>query len=55
MQLTEYKSIFQKILDSGLESRQSIQDIHDLLCALRDEGGMTDKFMHQYAGNYSII
>ena len=49
MQLTEYKSIFQKILDSGLESRQSIQDIHDLLCALRDEGGMTDKFMHQYA------
>lgn len=49
MQLTEYKSIFQKILDSGLDSRQSIQDIHDLLCALRDEGGMTDKFMHQYA------
>lgn len=49
MQLTEYKSIFQKILDSGLESRQSIQDIHDLLCALRDEGGMTDTYMHRYA------
>lgn len=49
MQLTEYKSIFQKILDSGLESRQSIQDIHDLLCALRDEDGMTDNYMHRYA------
>lgn len=49
MQLTQYKSIFQNILDSGLESRQSIQDIHDLLCALRDEGGMTDRYMHGYA------
>lgn len=49
MQLTQYKSIFQKIIDSGLESRQSIQDIHDLLCGLRDEGGMTDRYMHGYA------
>lgn len=49
MQLTQYKSIFQKIIDSGLESRQSIQDIHDLLCGLHDEGGMTDRYMHGYA------
>lgn len=49
MQFTEYKSIFSKIVNGGLTTRQDIQDVHDLLCGLRDEGGMADKYMHDYA------
>lgn len=49
MQFTEYKSIFSKIVNGGLTTRQDIQDVHDLLCGLRDEGGMSDKYMHDYA------
>ena len=49
MQFTEYKSIFSKIVNGGLITRQDIQDVHDLLCGLRDEGGMADKYMHDYA------
>lgn len=49
MQFTEYKSIFSKIVNGGLTARQDIQDVHDLLCGLRDEGGMSDKYMHDYA------
>ena len=49
MQFADYKSTFQSIINSGLESRQNIQDVHDLLCALRDEGGMKDNYMHDYA------
>ena len=49
MQLIEYKSIFSKILQSGLTTRQDIQDVHDLLCGLREEGGLNDNHMRQYA------
>lgn len=49
MQLTQYKSIFQNIINSGLESAQNIKDVHDLLCSLKEEGGMDDAYMRSYA------
>lgn len=49
MQLTQYKSIFQNIINSGLESTQNIKDVHDLLCSLKEEGGMDDAYMRSYA------
>lgn len=49
MQLTQYKSIFQNIINSGLESTQNIKDVHDLLCSLKEEGGMNDAYMRSYA------
>lgn len=49
MQFLEYKSIFQRIIDTGLDNRQNIQDVLDLLCGLREEGGMADDYMRGYA------
>lgn len=49
MQFLEYKSIFQRIIDTGLDNRQNIQDVLDLLCGLREEGGLNDNYMRNYA------
>ena len=49
MLLTEYKSVFSRIIQSGLDTAQNIKDVHDLLCSLKEEGGMNDAYMRSYA------
>lgn len=43
MREAEYKALFNKIIMSGLETPQDIQDINDLLIGLRNEVGLTDE------------
>lgn len=43
MQVDEYKSLFNKIIKGGLENKQNIRDVRDLLSGFRDEHGMRRK------------
>ena len=48
MQIEEYKSLFAKIVNTGMEDLEDQQAIYDLLMGFRDEYGMSDKRMRDY-------
>lgn len=49
MQISEYKSLFSKIINMGkLDNITDQQDVHDLLIGFRDEHGLADKANRDY-------
>lgn len=49
MQLEDYKSLFSRIIQTGLTQPQDIRDAHDLLVAFHDEIGFLDPDNRKYA------
>lgn len=43
MQISEYKSLFNRIVSDGLDNISDQQDVYDLLVGFRDEHGLRDK------------
>ena len=49
MQISEYKSLFSQIINTGkLDNITDQQDVHDLLVGFRDEHGLADKANRDY-------
>ena len=49
MEISEYKSLFSRIINTGrLDNITDQQDVHDLLIGFRDEHGLTDKQNRDY-------
>ena len=49
MQISEYKSLFSRIINTGkLDNITDQQDVHDLLVGFRDEHGLADKANRDY-------
>lgn len=53
MQFDQYQSLIKKITSKGLESRENLQDIHDLLVGMSDEGLLFDVEQRKFAMRYS--
>ena len=53
MQFDQYESLIKKITSNGLESRENLQDIHDLLVGMSDEGLLFDVEQRKFAMRYS--
>lgn len=49
MDISQFKSVFSQVLNTGLSTRQDVQDTHDLLIGFRDEIGFSDPDNRQYA------
>ena len=43
MQIEEYKDLFRQIVSGGLENKEDLQDVYDLLVGFRDEYTLFDK------------
>ena len=53
MHVEEYKSLIKRITGSGMESAQNIQDIHDLLVGMQNDGLLEDADTRKFAMKYS--
>lgn len=53
MQFDQYESLIKKITSKGLESRENLQDVHDLLVGMSDEGLLFDVEQRKFAMRYS--
>lgn len=49
MDIFQFKSVFSQILNTGLSTRQDVQDILDMLVGFKDEIGFSDPENRQYA------
>ena len=49
MDIFQFKSVFSQILNTGLSTRQDVQDILDMLVGFKDEIGFSDPENKQYA------
>lgn len=53
MQFDQYQSLIKTITSKGLENRENLQDIHDLLVGMSDEGLLFDVEQRKFAMRYS--
>lgn len=53
MQFEQYQSLIKTITDKGLENRENLQDVHDLLVGMSDEGLLLDVEQRKFAMRYS--
>ena len=53
MQFEKYQSLIKTITDKGLESIENLQDVHDLLVGMSDEGLLNDVEQRKFAMRYS--
>lgn len=53
MQFDQYQSLIKTITSNGLENRENLQDIHDLLVGMSDEGLLFDVEQRKFAMRYS--
>lgn len=53
MEFEEYKEIITGITNMGMESKQNLQDVHDLLIGMSQEGYMFDNDKRAFAMRYS--
>ena len=53
MQFEQYQSLIKTITDKGLESLENLQDVHDLLVGMSDEGLLLDVEQRKFAMRYS--
>lgn len=53
MQFEQYQSLIKTITDKGLESIENLQDVHDLLVGMSDEGLLLDVEQRKFAMRYS--
>lgn len=53
MQFEQYRSLIKTITDKGLESLENLQDVHDLLVGMSDEGLLLDVEQRKFAMRYS--
>lgn len=53
MQFDQYQSLIKTITSKGLESRENLQDVHDLLVGMSDEGLLFDVEQRKFAMRYS--
>lgn len=53
MQFDQYQSLIKAITSKGLESQENLQDIHDLLVGMSDEGLLFDVEQRKFAMRYS--
>lgn len=53
MQFEQYQSLIKTITDKGLESLENLQDVHDLLIGMSDEGLLLDVEQRKFAMRYS--
>lgn len=53
MEFEEYKEIITGITNNGLENKQNLQDVHDLLIGMSQEGYMFDADKRAFAMRYS--
>lgn len=53
MQFSDFQSLIKKITDGGLENSQGLQDVHDLIVGMRDEGMLEVPEQRKFAMRYS--